>query len=129
MFTCPSCGKKGVGFWSKLWSGSDTPSKCKFCGALSCVHSKYRFGWQNAWPTVVKLVGAGLCFYLFNLFNNPYYLLLFPVIWLVCSVWELATLPMTLITEQQSLEVKKYGNWFVFGILSLLLVLYVTSNL
>jgi len=85
MFKCPHCSRNGIGFWSKIWSGSDTPSKCKFCGEISYVHSKYRFGLQSAWPTVFQLTGYGLSVYLFYIFNKLEYLLLIPMFWLIGS--------------------------------------------
>lgn len=110
MFTCPHCKEQGIGFWSKLWSGSDTPSTCSHCGQLSYVHSKYRFGMQTAWPTVVKLAGITASLYLLFLTNSVYVLILIPVIWGICSFWELASLPMLPITASESRNRKTYGN-------------------
>lgn len=129
MFICPNCNKKGIGFWSKLWSGSDTLSKCNFCGNLSYVHSKYRFGLQSGWPTLTKISGAFLSIYLFYITNNILYLSLLPLILLACSFWELASLPMSTTTEAQANQSKRYGNWFLFGVAVLIGVIYFANNL
>lgn len=129
MFICPSCSKNGIGCWSKFWSGSDSPSKCRYCNELYYVHSKYRFGLQSGWPTLIKILGAILCIYLAFEINSLMYIALLPFIWIICSFWELALLPLMPISEAQAVERKKNGNWFLFGIAVVIGIIYVVKNL
>ncbi|AOT08730.1 hypothetical protein [Pseudoalteromonas luteoviolacea] len=129
MFICPSCNKKGISFWSKLWSGSDSPSKCKQCGELSFVHSKYRFGFQSGWPTLGKILGAALSVFLLYQTNSIFSLFLFLVIWLACSFWELSSLPMRPITEKHAAATKKSSNIFIVGLIIILGLVWVVTNL
>lgn len=129
MFTCPNCTEKGIGFLSKLWSGSNSPSVCKSCGKLSYVHSKYRFGFQSGWPTLSKFLGAGLILFIFFQSNNVFILILFPFIWLACSYWELSSLPMRPISETQVAVAKTYGNLFIVGLIIVFALVLIASNL
>jgi hypothetical protein len=129
LFTCPSCNEKGIGFWSKLWSGSSSPSECKSCGKLSYVHSKYRFGFQSGWPTLFKFLGAGLSLFLLFQTNSVFSLLLFPVIWLACSFWELSSLPMESISQEHIVVAKKSGNLLIIGLFIVFGFVLVVSNL
>jgi hypothetical protein len=129
LFTCPNCTEKGIGFWSKLWSGSNSPSECKSCGKLSYVHSKYRFGFQSGWPTLFKFLGAGLSLFLLFQTNNVFSLFLFPLIWLACSYWELSSLPMRPISETHVAVAKKSGNLFIVGLIIVFGLVWVVSNL
>ena len=129
MFTCSICNEKGIGFWSKIWSGSNSPSQCKLCGKLSYVHSKYRFGFQSAWPTAFKLLGAGLSIFLLLQTNSLFSLILFPFIWIACSFWELSSLPMYPITEDHVAVAKKSGNLFIVGLIIVFGLVLVASNL
>jgi|TARA_B110000211_G_scaffold228027_1_gene283626 hypothetical protein len=129
LFICPSCNKKGIGFWSKLLSASDSPSKCKVCGELSFVHSKYRFGFQSGWPTLGKILGAALSVFLLFQTNSILSLMLFPLVWLVCSFWELSSLPMRPITEEHVGVAKKSGNIFIVGLIIIFGLVWVVTNL
>lgn|GEM_PF-2492501 len=128
MFNCPYCNCKGIGFWSKIWSGSDTPSKCRLCGNLSYVHSKYRFGFQTAWPTVFKIAGYAASIYIFYISNVFEYLLLIPLFWGIGSLWELASLPMSKITSEESQERRKFGNTFILLVVVICILLLVTTR-
>ena len=115
MFQCAHCKSKGIGVWAKFWCGSDTPAKCGSCGKLSYVHSKYRFGLQSAWPFLVSWLLIALTVYVFFISNSIYVLLLIPLFWLGGRFVELAVLPMSPITEAQSTQSRRYGNWFILG--------------
>jgi len=129
MFKCPTCGENGITFWAKLWCGSVSPAKCEHCKSLSYVHSKYRHGMQSAWPTVAKVFGLAASIGIFLLTNHVWTLFLFPVIWLACSAWEVAILPMSPMTETESKERKKYSNVFIFLLALLALLIYLQENL
>ena len=129
MFRCPSCSEKGIGYWAKLWCGSASPAECKQCGSLSYVHTKYRHGMQSAWPTVVKVLGLVIVFALVSVTNYIWLLLLMPVIWLVCSLWELAILPMCSISPTETKERKKFSNIFMFVLVLVVVLIYVQTTL
>ena len=129
MFQCPHCQEKEIGIWAKFWCGSDTPAKCNSCGELSYVHSKYRFGFQSAWPFLVTWLAIALCIYLFFVSNNIYVLLGSPFLWLAGRFGELASLPMQPITEQHSAASRKFGNWFILGLVVFIIASIAASNL
>ena len=122
MFQCPHCKNNGIGIWAKFWCGSDTPVKCNHCGKLSYVHSKYRFGFQSAWPLLISWLVIALVIYIFSISNNIYVLLAVPFVWLVGRFGELASLPMQPISVQESAANRKFGNWFVLGLAILIIV-------
>jgi hypothetical protein len=93
------------------------------------VHSKYRFGFQSAWPTVFKLLGAGLSIFLLLQTNNIFSLIIFPFIWIACSFLELSSLPMYPITEDHVAVAKKSGNLFIAGLIIVIGLVLVASNL
>ena len=113
MFICPHCNGKGVSFWGKLWSDSGTPTKCRICDQLSYVHSKYRFGFQSGWPTLVFLVATGLALYLFVSKDIVPALLAIPIVWLITNVWEIATLPLAQISRSEASRRNKFGYVFL----------------
>ena len=129
MFTCPTCNDKGIGIWSKICSGSNSPSQCKLCGELSYVHSKYRFGFQSGWPTLLKLLGAGLSVFLLFQTNSLFSLILFPFIWLACSFWELSSLPMYWISKEHVAVAKKSDNFFIIGLIIIFGLAFLALNL
>ena len=129
MFICPICNKKGIGYWSKLLSGSDSPSKCKLCSELSFVHSKYRFGFQSGWPTLFKILGTALSMFLLYQTNSIFSLVIFPFIWLACSFWELSSLPMCSISKEHVAAAKKSGNLFIVGLIIVIGLVWVVKNL
>jgi hypothetical protein len=93
------------------------------------VHSKYRFGFQSAWPTAFKLLGAGLSIFLLLQTNSLFSLILFPFIWIACSFWELSSLPMYPIAEDHVAVAKKSGNLFIVGVIIVFGLVLVASNL
>lgn len=129
MFQCSHCNNKGIGIWAKFWCGSDTPAKCNSCGELSYVHSKYRFGFQSAWPFLASWLAIALCIYIFFVSNNIYLLLAVPFLWLAGRLGELYSLPMQPITEQQSVASRKFGNWFILGLAILVIAGIAVGNL
>jgi len=129
MFECPHCGEKGVSIWAKFWSGSPTPAKCVNCGNLSFVHSKYRLGFQSVWPALGKFVGVFLSIWLLYVTNSLWALLVLPVVWFSCSAWELATLPLTPITEERVAQGRKYGNIFLGAVLLIVVFGYLLQTL
>ncbi len=113
MFDCPHCHEKGITLWEKMWSGSDTPAACSNCNQLSYAHSKYRFGMRSAWPTLVTWFGAAISIYVLYITNIVDVLLLIPVIWVICYIWEVVSLPLTPITKSESTQLRQYGNLFL----------------
>jgi hypothetical protein len=129
MFQCPHCKNNGIGIWAKFWCGSDTPAKCTSCGDLSYVHSKYRFGFQSAWPFLVSWLVIALTIYVFFISNNIYVLVAIPFIWLAGRFGELASLPLQPISAQESTASRKFGNWFMLGIAILIIAGIAAGNL
>ena len=129
MFECPNCKDKGIGIWSKIWSGSDSPSTCKICSRLSYVPVKYRLGSQPYWPFIVSWTTIGLTAYLFLLTGLLFFLILIPLIWIAGKFFELASLPMVPISEEESKASKKAGNWFLLVIIVLMICVISLINL
>lgn len=129
MFQCPHCKNNEIGVWAKFWCGSDSPAKCGSCGKLSYVHSKYRFGFQSAWPFLVSWLVIALTVYVFFVSNNIYILVTIPFIWLAGRFGELASLPLQPIGAQESVASRKFGNWFMLGIAILIIAGIVADNL
>ena len=93
------------------------------------MHSKYRFGFQSGWPTLGKILGAALSVFLLFQTNSILSLMLFPLVWLVCSFWELSSLPMRPITEEHVGVAKKSGNIFIVGLIIIFGLVWVVTNL
>jgi hypothetical protein len=129
MSSCPHCMQNGITLWAKFWSGSASPAKCKVCGELSYVHSKYRHGFQSAWPTVVTWLVIACSILLLIKTNSLWWLVTIPFIWFAGNVWELAILPLEKITETEAKERKKFGNIFLVIIFILVLFGVAASNL
>ncbi len=104
------------------------PAICSSCGKLSYVHSKYRFGFQSAWPFVVSWLAIALTIYVFFLSNNIYVLVAIPFIWLAGRFCELASLPMQPISAEASNASRKFGNWFMLGLALLIIAGIVAGN-
>ena len=129
MFQCPHCRNKGIGIWAKFWCGSDTPAECSSCGKMSYVHSKYRFGFQSAWPFLVSWLAIAVAVYIFFAGNNIYSLVAIPFIWLTGRFVELASLPMQTISAEESAASRKFGNRFMLGIAFLVVMGIAAGNL
>lgn len=104
------------------------PEKCSSCGKLSYVHSKYRFGFQSAWPFVVSWLAITLTIYVCFISINIYVLVAIPFIWLVGRFCELALLPMQPISAEVSNACRKFGNWFMVGLAILIMAGIVVGN-
>jgi hypothetical protein len=129
MTSCPHCMKNGITLWAKFWSGSASPAKCKACGGLSYVHSKYRHGFQSAWPTVVTWLAIVFSIFLLFKTNSLWWLAILPFIWFAGNLWELAILPLDKITETEVEERKRFGNIFLVIIFILVLLGFAAANL
>ena len=125
MFKCPSCHEKGIGVWSKMWSGSGSPAKCKECSKLSYVHSKHYYGFKFVW--VMLVTWALIASLIYTYFETDYLapLILIPFVWLAGRYVELAVFPLTPITKDEALKRNKFGYIFLLILATLLTILLI----
>ena len=93
------------------------------------MHSRYRQGFQSAWPTLASWVLIGIVLFMSLKFDQMALLILAPIVWLACYIWELSTLPLQPITHEEAVVAKRYGNIFLIIVFSIGVVAIAASNL
>ena len=121
---CPHCNKKGIGYFSKWWSGSATPARCSQCENRSYVSNGSRY---YSTPTAINisLITVGVLALLLT--QNFYFLLLIPFGYLLSQLYIVFYSPLEKATAKEIGRNKRLGNIFISLLLGAIFLYYLVQ--